>query len=90
MKSKLPEREYRRQRKNIWQSMNGCDCAVDLPRQDRCTADAVRCNGRLRVVTKRMRALCRSQDRCLMKGCKGSFEHKGRHDIKEAARVRAE
>lgn len=78
---KLSEREYAKRRKNIWQSMNGCDCAVNLPPRDRCTADAVRCNGRLRIVKRRMRAFCRGQDRCLIKECLGRYEHKGGHDF---------
>jgi hypothetical protein len=76
----LPEREYVSQRKQIWESMNGCDCPVEAKRDERCTRDAIRCNGRIAIVHDRMHALCKSQDRCIVKGCKGKYGHKGKHE----------
>lgn len=50
----LSERERARQRKAIWESFNGCDCPVDAKASDRCTPNAIRCNGRLKVVMRRL------------------------------------
>jgi len=51
----LSAREIKRQRKQIWESMNGCDCPVDAPRDDRCTRSIVRCKGRLAKISERMK-----------------------------------
>lgn len=37
-------------RRRLWESMTGCDCSPIAARPDRCTASAIRCNGRLKVV----------------------------------------
>jgi hypothetical protein len=50
----INETSYKRERTRIWESMNGCDCDYQLPRNDRCSARAIRCNGRLGVVSERL------------------------------------
>lgn len=37
-------------RKRLWQSMVGCDCPPTAAREDRCSAEAIRCNARLKKV----------------------------------------
>ena len=41
----------------IWTSLDGCDCDPRVPKRagQRCTASAVRCNGRLAVINARMK-----------------------------------
>ncbi len=65
------ERESRRFRKGIWESMNGCDCPLTIvvkgkprltPAADRCSKEAIRCNGRLATVQRR---LAEYEDRCV-------------------------
>lgn len=48
-------REQKRMRKQIWESMNGCDCPVDAATDDRCTRNAVRCKGRYGTILARMK-----------------------------------
>lgn len=55
------EREYKRQRMKVWESMNGCDCDPKLSRQDKCSRNAIRCNGRLEVVQSRLAGLERQR-----------------------------
>lgn len=37
-------------RKRLWESMVGCECPPLARRDERCTASAIRCNGRLKRV----------------------------------------
>jgi hypothetical protein len=57
----MPARRWRLARKRIWEDMTGCECrrvivvggkTVTLRRDEMCTKDAIRCNGRLRRFQK--------------------------------------
>jgi hypothetical protein len=48
------EAEKKKRRRQIFQSLNGCDCPLDAHRDDKCTVRIVRCNGRLDVIRKRI------------------------------------
>ena len=47
----------------VWRSFNGCDCPTHysdgkrLRASERCTATAVRCNGRLSTIAARLREM---------------------------------
>lgn len=47
----------------VWRSFNGCDCPTHysdgkrLRASERCTATAVRCNGRLTTIAARLREM---------------------------------
>lgn len=64
----MTRKEWTSQRKALWESMNGCNCPVSykdkttkkvhvLHSYERCTRDTIRCNGRLKVWTKRKEKL---------------------------------
>ena len=53
----MTRRQWRAERKRIWRDMSGCACtrtivvdgkAVMVGRDEMCTPDAIRCNGRLK------------------------------------------
>ncbi len=60
----MTRKEWKAKRKAVWESMNGCNCPVSykdkrtkevhvLTAGERCTKEAIRCNGRLKVWSKR-------------------------------------
>jgi hypothetical protein len=62
----MTPQEWKAEHHGIWQSFKGCDCPVAFIDQgkrrvlrphERCQPNAVRCNGRLRVIQKRLAKL---------------------------------
>ena len=54
----LSKTERKRLARNFWRSLEGCDCPAHidgkpLKRNERCTTDAIRCNGRLAAVKQK-------------------------------------
>ena len=54
-KAVMTKAEVKKLRRQIFESMNGCDCPLDVGRGDRCALSAVRCNGRLGVIQRRLK-----------------------------------
>jgi hypothetical protein len=54
--STMTEAERKKRRRQIFQSLHGCDCPLDAHRDDKCTVRVVRCNGRLKIIAQRIEA----------------------------------